>query len=254
MRTRVLAQVLAPTTVAVAISMLAACDPAANPVSAGYQSSTTAPSGSAGGSAPRGSHSAQSADAPASPGSGAAAEDTQAQPGPGTAAKRTPAQRHPHHKAQHKVQPPPAPDAGPVLFGAVTSDRDTATTGIDPDRTTFTTLFSDLVVDLEKGVPSAGTHLVIPLTGGAHNATLTVYLSGYVFTLHATARLSFTVNGTTIVKNFPAGADHEFVQPLELPAIGGSAYQLSLTLEGQQAPGSDGTAFINVSAIDGNVS
>lgn len=253
MRNRVLARALVSASAAAAISMLAACDPAADPVSASHQPSTAVPSGAAGGSAPRGAYSAQSADAPASPGSGAAAKNTQAQPGSGTAAKHTPARRHPHHKAQHEAQPPSAP-GGPVLLGAVTSEPGISMTSIDPDRTTLTTTFSDLQVDLERGVPSAGTHMVIPLTGDAHNAMLTVYASGYVFTYHATARLTFTVNGVTIVKNFPAGADHEFVQPLELPAIGGSVYQLSVALEGQQAPGSDGTAYINVTAIDANIS
>lgn len=250
MRSRALAQALVPASAAAAISMLAACDPAADPVGAGHQPSTTIPSGAAGESAPRGAHSAQSADAP---GSGAAAENTQAQPASGTAAKHTPARRHPHHKAPHEAQPPSAP-ASPVLLGAVTSEPGISMTSIDPDRTTLTTTFSDLQVDLERGVPSAGTHMVIPLTGDAHSAMLTVYASGYVFTYHATARLAFTVNGVTIVRNFPAGADHEFVQPLELPAIGGSVYQLSVALEGQQAPGSDGTAYINVTAIDANIS
>src|SRR5262249_57499401 len=110
-------------------------------------------------------------------------------------------------------------------------------TSIDPDRTTLTTTFSDLQVDLERGVPSAGTHMVIPLTGDAHSAMLTVYASGYVFTYHATARLAFTVNGVTIVRNFPAGADHEFDQPLELPAIGGAGYTLFLPPPGAPTPG-----------------
>src|SRR5262249_62235559 len=117
-------------------------------------------------------------------------------------------------------------------------------TSIDPDRTTLTTTFSDLQVDLERGVPSAGTHMVIPLTGDAHNAMLTVYASGYVFTYHATARLAFTVNGTTIVRNFHAGADHEFVQPLELPAIGGCVYLPFSALPGGAAPRAHRTASI----------
>jgi hypothetical protein len=193
--------------------------------------------------------------APAAPGAGTAAKHAPAKKSPHTTAKHAPAKTGPKQGAHYAPQPPSAPGAGVVRFGTVTSENSTASIDVSDDGKALTAGFSDLEADLEKGVPSTGTRMVMPLTGGARNATITVYASGYVFTHHATARLSFTVNGTTVVRDFPSGTDREFVQPIELPAIGGSAYQLSLTLEGQQAPASaDGTAYINVSTIDAEIS
>ena len=94
--------------------------------------------------------------------------------------------------------------------------------------------------------------MVLPLTGGAPNATIKVYASGYVFTRHATARLSFTLNGQPVVKEFPPGTDHDFVLPIELPAIGGSAYELSVAIDEQPNSGK-GAAYINVNTIDAEI-
>jgi hypothetical protein len=253
MRSRVLAQALASATVVATISMLAACGGTAiNPADAGHQPSTAAPSGSSVRSAPRSAHPAQAhAGAPASAGPHTAAKHASAQPGPHTAAKHAPAQKGSKQGAQHKPQPPSAPGAGVVRFGDVTSEDSTASIGVAPDGTALTATFSDLEVDLHNGVPSTGTRMAMPLTGGARNANIAVYVTGYAFTDQATARLTLTVNGQTVVKDFPAGTDGEYTQSLELPAIAGSAYQLSLALAGDQAPGSDdGSANLIVDAID----
>jgi hypothetical protein len=142
-----------------------------------------------------------------------------------------------------------------VRFGPVTSEDSTATTDISPDGAALTTLFSDLVATLQKGPQSTGTRMVIPLTDDGQNAKLTVYASGYAITTkHATACLRLTVNGQTVVRGFRGGTEGEFLQPLELPAIAGSEYQLSLALEVHQAPGShDEDAYLNVSAIDAEI-
>jgi hypothetical protein len=141
-----------------------------------------------------------------------------------------------------------------VRFGTVTTDRSTATTtiNVDPDRRALTVLFSDLEAGSESGVLSNGLRMAIPLTGGAPNATIKVFASGYVFTHRATARLSVTVNGQSIVKDFPSRTDHDFVLPIYLPAIGGSAYQLSLTIDEQPTSGR-GAAYININAIDAEI-
>jgi hypothetical protein len=142
-----------------------------------------------------------------------------------------------------------------VRFGPVTSDDSTASSDVSPDGAALTTTFADLEANLEQGVLSTGTHMVMPLTGGAQNAEITVSASGYALTENAAARLSLTVNGQTVVKDFPAGTDGDFVQQIELPAIAGSECQLSLALEVDQAPGSDdGAAYLNVSAIDAEIS
>jgi hypothetical protein len=142
-----------------------------------------------------------------------------------------------------------------VRFGTVTSDDSGADVAVSPDGKALTATFSDLEMNLNQGVPSNGTRLMMPLTGGAQKAKITVYVQGYALTDHATARLTLTLNGQTVVTNFPAGTDDSYTQPLEVPVAAGSVYQLSLTFEGQQAPGADdGSAYLNVSSIDADVS
>jgi len=142
---------------------------------------------------------------------------------------------------------------GPVRFGPVTSDDSTATSDVSSDGVALTTLFADMEVSTETGAVSNGTRVMMPLTGGAHNAVLTIYVSGYAFARDATARLKMTVNGQTVVRDFPTGTDDDFIQQVELPAVAGSQTQLSLALEVHQAPGSDGGAYLNVSSIDANI-
>jgi hypothetical protein len=232
MGSRVLAKAFTSAMLATAISMLAACGgTAANLAQGGRPSSAAALSGPSAGSPPRSADPGQShASAPAAQGSG-------------TAAQHTPA------------QPPPASSAGSVRFGAVTCEDSNSSTDVSSDGGALTTLFSDQVASLQEGPQSTGTRMVIPLTGGAQNGKLTVYASGYAITTeHTTARLSLTVNGQTVVKDFPAGTEGEFVQPLKLPAIAGSDYQLSFALEVHQAAGSDdGDAYLNVSSIDAEI-
>lgn len=149
--------------------------------------------------------------------------------------------------------------ASSVRFGPVASQDSTYTISIDPDGTTFTIVFSNIqagVGDVALDPSYRPTFaLTLPLTDGAHNSTVTFYASGYAFvTKGATARLIFSVNGHTAVKNFSAGWDDEYIQQLKLPAIPASECQLSLDLEVNQVPGSpDGTAQIGVSSIDGNI-
>jgi hypothetical protein len=246
MRSRVLGQVLTPAIVAATISVVAACGgTAASPAQAG-KSSPAAQSGPSAGPAPHSAGSAQShASAAAAPGPDTATKHTPAQPGPQAGTQK---------RTQPETQPPSAPGAGVVRFGPVTSEDSTASSDVSPDGAALTTTFADLEANLEKGPVSNGTRMVMPLTGGAQNAQVTVYASGYAFTEGATARLSLTVNGQTVVKDFPVGTDGEFVQQLELPAIAGSPCQLSLTLEVDQAPGTDdGAAYLNVTAIDAEI-
>jgi len=140
-----------------------------------------------------------------------------------------------------------------VRFGPVTSDDSTATSDVSSDGVALTTLFADMEMSTEKDAMSNGRHVMMPLTGGAHNAVLTIYVSGYAFARDATARLKMTVNGQTVVRDFPTGTDDDFMQQVELPAVAGSQTQLSLALEVHQAPGSDGGAYLNVSSIDANI-
>jgi hypothetical protein len=244
MRSRVLAKALSSVTLAAAITTLAACGgTAANLAQAGHPSSAAAPSAPSAGAAPPSADPGQSHTA------------TPATPGPGTAAQHTPAQPSPQAATEQKTHPSSAPGAGPVRFGAVTSEDSNSSTDVSSDGAALTTLFSDQVATLRKGPQSTGTRMVMPLTGGAQNAKLSVYASGYALTTeHTTARLSITVNGQTFVRDFPAGTDDDYVQQIELPAIAGSEYQISLALEVDQAAGTDdGDAYLNVSSIDAEI-
>src|SRR5215831_14598089 len=242
MRSRVLAPVLAPAILATTIGTLAACGPITNPAQADHQSSAAAQSGQSGQSGP----SVQSAPNGANPALSHAS--AAAPPSPGTATKHTPA-----HAGKKQKTKPSTLGTGPARFGPLTSDDSTFTSDISPDGVALTGLFADMEVSTEKGAVSNGTRVVIPLTGGAHNAVLTVYVSGYAFAQDATARLKITVNGQTVVRDFPTGTDDDFVQQVELPAVAGSQTQLSLALEVHQAAGSDGGAYLNVSSIDANI-
>jgi len=243
MRSRVLAKILTSAVLAAAISMLAACGgTTAKLAQAGHPSSAAALSGSSAEGAPPSAAPAQShPSAPASPGAG-------------TAAQHTPARSSPQAGTQ-KTQPPSAPGAGLVRFGAVTTEDSNSSTDVSPDGAALTTVFSDQVATLREGPQSTGTRMVMPLTGGTHKARLRVYASGYAFTTeHTTARLTLTVNGQPFVKDFPVGTDADYVQPIELPAIAGSDYQLSIAVEVHQAAGSeDEDAYLNVTSIDAEI-
>jgi hypothetical protein len=252
-RNRVLAQAIALAGAAATISTLAACGPmTADPLSASHKPAA-AQSGSHVSSARHHAHRGHHhAGAPAAPNPGTAASAASAQPGPQTAAKQAPGKTGPKQGAQPKPPSPSAPADNVVRFGTVTSDNTNSTINVAPDGQALTALFSDLEAKSYDGVPSNETHMVIPLTGGASNATIKVYASGYVFTRHATARLSVTLNNQTIIKEFFSRTDHDFVLPIELPAIGGSAYQLSVAID-EQPSSHSGAAYINVNAIDAEI-
>jgi len=139
-----------------------------------------------------------------------------------------------------------------VRFGPVTRGDGNSRIDVSSDGLALTALFSDLEAKSDDGVPSNGTRMVVPLTGGAPNATITVYASGYVFTRHAVAHLILTLNGKPIVIEFPPGTDSDFVEPIAVPAIGGSAYQLSIAID-EQPRSRKGAAYINVSSIDAEI-
>jgi len=243
MRSRVQARILASAILVTTICTLAACGHTnSDPAPADPKPATIAPS-----VPPVPSTPSSAQPAPSHAGTPPSASPT-------TAAKHSPAPPSPKQQPQ-QPQPPSAPDARLARFGPVTSEDSTASIDVSADREALTATFADLEMDLEKGAQSAGTRMVIPLTSGAKHATIAIYASGYAFTQDATARLVLTVNGRTVVKDFPAGTDDDFVQPIELPVIAGAEYQLSLALEGHPAIGSDSgvAAYLNVLSIDAEI-
>jgi hypothetical protein len=238
MRSRILLSVVLATT----ITMLAACGGRSmTPSEVGGESSTAAaPSSSVGSTTRQVAH------------PGPPHAPTPASSSASTKPAGSPAQSDPPSKP--KPAPPHQPSAGPVRFGPVPASKDpTVVTSISPDRKTLTTTFSalEVSVDDESTKPDATRSftLLLPLTGAGQNANVTVHASGYAFvTKGATARLTLKVNGRTIVNDFRPNWDDDFARTLDLPAIPGSTYQLSVVLEVHKIPGSRGpkTAYLNV--------
>jgi hypothetical protein len=164
------------------------------------------------------------------------------------------------HKPGAPSTPQPPRPAEPVRFGPVVGSGWGSVTDVAPsDRRALTTTFSDFQVDVgngESAQPDAtrSFSMTLPLTDGAKGEMLRVYFQGFALVGQgATARLTVRGNGQVRVRNFPVGWDDSFLQTLELPAIPATTDHLSATIEVHQAPGSEGTAYLNVAAIDASI-
>ena len=144
----------------------------------------------------------------------------------------------------------------PVRFGAVTTSGADSDTGIASDRRALTTTFSDLEVTVGNGEvtePDAARSfsMTLPLTDGAKGETLRFHAQGYAFTRDgATARLTLRGGGRVTVKDIPTDADGDFLQTLDLPASPATTYQLSAAIELHQHGGTGGDGYLNILAID----
>jgi hypothetical protein len=154
----------------------------------------------------------------------------------------------------------PKPNAGPVRLGPVPAGGAFgAVTSVSTDRRAMTTTFSALEVSLddESTKPDATRSftLALPLTAADQKANVMFSASGYTFTQGATARLTFRVNGRTIVNDFGPGRDNDFTQTLDLPAIPATTYQLSVVLEVHTVPGADDSkaAYLNIQSLDAQI-
>ena len=143
-----------------------------------------------------------------------------------------------------------------MRFGAVTTSGADNETGIASDRRALTTTFSDLEVTVGNGEvtePDAARSfsMTLPLTDGAKGETLRFHAQGYVFTRDgATARLTLRGGGRVTVKDIPADANFDLLQTLELPASPATTYQLSADIELHQHGGTGGDGYLNILAID----
>jgi hypothetical protein len=155
---------------------------------------------------------------------------------------------------------PPQEGADPVRFGAVAATpSDGSLTDIADDGRAFTTGFWDrnVAVDGTKSQcdPTRSFSVTLPLTDGAKGETLRVYVLGYgIASKGARARLTLRLNGQVKVKEFRAGSDEEFLMTLELPASPATTYQLSGVLEAHRDPSTGGTAILQVSSIESEIS
>jgi hypothetical protein len=160
----------------------------------------------------------------------------------------------------HKPAAPPASQpkhrTEPLRFGAVTTSGADSDTGIASDRRALTTTFSDLEVTVGNGEvtePDAARSfsMTLPLTDGAKGETLRFHAQGYAFTRDgATARLTLRGGGRVTVKDITTGSDGDLLQTLDLPASPATTYQLSAAIELHQHGGTGGDGYLNILAID----
>jgi hypothetical protein len=145
-------------------------------------------------------------------------------------------------------------------LGPVTpeGDHEHVSVSVSDDREALTAVFDNLEVQVWQGTECDLTKsfdMTLPVVGTAKGETLKFYVQGYAFASHASARLTIKHHGRRLyVRDFPDGTDESYLANLELPAFPGATYQLSTVIEVHHTPGGKGDAYLNVSAIDANIS
>jgi hypothetical protein len=184
-------------------------------------------------------------------------------------------EEEPAQSDQEPAQPDqePATDAAPtdsapesvttddtLHLGPVTpeGDHEHVSVSVSDDREALTAVFDNLEVQVWQGTECDLTKsfdMTLPVVGTAKGETLKFYVQGYAFASHASARLTIKHHGRRLyVRDFPDGTDESYLANLELPAFPGATYQLSTVIEVHHTPGGKGDAYLNVSAIDANIS
>ena len=171
----------------------------------------------------------------------------------------------PHEETATDAAPTdPAPESVPaddtLHLGPVTpeGDHEHVTVSVSDDREALTAEFDNLEVQVWQGTECDLTKsfdMTLPVVGTAKGETLKFYVQGYAFVSHASARLTIKHHGRRLyVRDFPDGTDESYLANVELPASPGATYQLSTVIEVHHTPGGKGDAYLNVSAIDANIS
>jgi hypothetical protein len=132
--------------------------------------------------------------------------------------------------------------------------------GVSPDKHAFTLTFGNLQVAVQPGKSSAPMatrlfYLALPLEDGGKGVEIAFAVSGAVATLEgATGTMVFSVNGQTIVADFPANSDQSYVQQLTFKAETASECRLGVfLLAGRDSNNSNAEAFLNVTSIDAGI-
>lgn len=132
--------------------------------------------------------------------------------------------------------------------------------GVSDDRKAFTLTFGNLQVAVQSGKSPAPMatrvfYLTLPLEGSDKGVEIAFAVQGAVVTLEgATATMVFSVNGQTIVADYPARSDQSYVQKLKFKATTASECRLGVfLLAGRDANNSNAEAFLNVTSIDAEI-
>jgi hypothetical protein len=129
--------------------------------------------------------------------------------------------------------------------------------GVSDDKRAITLTFSDFqaTVGGSKSKETTATRVftfTVPLQGDDKRAEIEFLTSAGVATLQgATATLISSVNGQTIVNDFPANTDQSFEQTLKFSADRPSECRLCvILLISRDSKNADAEAFLNALSID----
>ena len=131
---------------------------------------------------------------------------------------------------------------------------------VSPDGRALTITFSGFQVKLGgcKSPTSTAARVfsyVLPLEGDAERAEVEFTVQGYVLaTEGATAAAVCSVNGQSVVADFPRPADQSILQKLTFAAEKPSECRLCAVLvAGRDSRNADAEVFLNVTAIDAEI-
>ena len=128
------------------------------------------------------------------------------------------------------------------------------------DKQSFVVLFDNLEVDVprDKSLVLTATrlfHLALPLEDGTTGVEISFYVEGSIFTQEgATGTLVLSVNGQSIVVDFPGNSDTNYVQELKLKAVTASECRLSvLLLAGGDSKNPNSQGYLNATSIGARI-
>jgi hypothetical protein len=153
----------------------------------------------------------------------------------------------------------PALCADDAQFAAATFNSDVASViDISQDKKAFTAAFSGLGVKID-GKSSAPIvtrtfSVVLPLNGATPDLEIPLFVSGFVLSEKgANGHLVFTVNDQSIVADFPAGSDKEFIQQLKYKVGYAKELRMTIFLSADHDSTSDAGISLNVTTIDTDI-
>ena len=150
------------------------------------------------------------------------------------------------------------------MFGFEKAPSHTSDVGfgldVSPDKQAFTLTFGNLQAAVRSGgaLPPMATRLfelALPLEDGGTGVEIAFTIQGFVLTPEgATGTMVFSVNGQSVVADFPGKSDQSFQQQLKFAADTPSECRLCVFLvAGRDSKKPDVEAYLNVTAIDATI-
>lgn len=154
----------------------------------------------------------------------------------------------------------PALGAGDATFGqAPTFNTDVGfSLDVSQDKKAFTITFGNLAVSIDgKSSAPIVTRLfsfVLPLSGVDPGLEIPFFVSGFVSAEKgANGHLVFGVNEQTMVTDFTANSDKDFIQQLKYKVGSASEVRITIFLLADRDSTSDSAVHLNVTAIDTDI-